>query len=331
MESVADWSIERKLEETLLRALPKLGPEVRSQLAALLTAENLAAIGVVLITWVASHAFGVGEAIDLIIVAVGVLGLGMSVFRGLDHLYSFAVGTYRARSTVDLDVAAGHFANAIGILGVQAVLAVLFRGAPKTYRAGLPRRMGPVTARGVAYRPTIRWTQYEPGVGQLREGSGWTTSWGDIVVSSRGSAQTRQIVLFHELVHQALTPKLQRLRNFRIANRDASYSYSSLSRYLEEGLAEAVARARVFGAQHALLGIRFPTQHQYVYLLRSGSGMSTNLRGSGVLPELAGLVIGAVQAAGVRYDVFVGRTADAAPPVPQRAAPAEIRPAPGAW
>lgn len=96
--------------------------------------------------------------------------------RGSHHLYQFAVRACGARSSSDLDAAGAHFATAVGILGIQAVLAVLFRGAPKTYRGGLPRRTGPVTARWMAYRPTIRWTKYEPKVGRLPAGKAGRTA-----------------------------------------------------------------------------------------------------------------------------------------------------------
>ena len=140
MAEVASWPFEKRLEETFTRCLPKLGPEARTQLAALITPEAIVIIAGVLIAWVVSHAFGVGEIIDIIILAVGVVSIGLAIFTGLDHLYDFAVGTYQARTEKDLDAAADHLAKAIGILGIQAVLAVLFRGAkmPQTVRGSRP-------------------------------------------------------------------------------------------------------------------------------------------------------------------------------------------------
>lgn len=307
MDSVADWALERRLEAVLQRALPKLGPEAKAQLQTLLTPQALAAVSAVLVAWVVSHAFGIGEVIDLILAVVGAVSIGMAVFDGLDRLYDFALGTYRARSSRDFDDAASHLAAAVNILGIQAVLAVLFRGAPKTYRGGLPK-WGPSTAVGKAYKPSVRWVKYEPGVGRLAAGEGWTTSWGDIVLSSRGSANTRQLVLFHERIHQLLTPKVYALRDFRIANRDASYRFSSLSRYLEEALAETVAQVRVFGMQKAFVGIRFPVRANYVYLLRHGAGPrhSRGLLGDGIAPELLGLTAGVIEVAGMYFDVYFG-------------------------
>lgn len=332
MESVSEWSIDRKLEEALRRALPKLGPEARSQVQALLTPQALATIGAVLVAWVISHAVGIGEIIDIIILSVGAFAIGMAVFDGLDHLYQFAVRAYRGRSSGDLDAAASHFAMAVSVLGIQAVLAVLFRGSPRTFRGGLPRGLGPTTARGMAYRPAFRWSKYEPKFGRLAAGEGWTNTWGDIVVSSRGSARTRQLVLLHERIHQFLTPKLYPLRNFRIANRDASYRHSSLSRYLEEALAETIAQVRVLGAKEALIGIRFPVNNQYVYLMRSGAGPmhSQMLRGSGLLTEITGLMTAGLLVSGMPFDVRIGKGNDEMAKADVIAAPAGLG-ASGSW
>lgn len=306
MESIADWPLERKLQEALTRSLPKLGPGVREQVSALLTKEALAVMAVVLVAWVVSHAFGVGEIIDLVILGVGAVAIGMAVFEGVDHLYEFAARAHGARTTEDLDASGDHFAKAVSILGIQAVLAVLLRGAPRSYRGGVNKR-GPVTPVGQAYRPTITWSKYVPGYGRLVAGQGWTTSWGNIVVSSRGSATTRQLVLLHEKVHQTLTPTAYRLRDFRISNRDASYRYSSLSRFLEEALAETYAQARVHGVREALSALRFPLnkESKYVYLFRRG-GYDSKFEGMGVLTELLGIASSTIAVEGTHYDLFMG-------------------------
>lgn len=304
MESVADWPLERKLQEVLTRSLPKLGPGVREQLSALLTKETLGIMAAVLTAWVVSHAFGVGEIIDVVILAVGAVAIGLAVFEGIDQLYQFAVRTYRARTMDDLDAAARHFAKAVSILGIQAVLAVLLRGAPRSYRGGI-RGHGPVTPVGQAYKPTLRWSKVRKNRTKLPAGDGSTNSWGDIIVSSRGSSKTRQLAMLHERIHQILTPKLHWLRNFRIANREGSYKFSSLSRFLEEALAEAYAQTRVHGVREALTGIRFPIQNGYVYLFRRGGG-TPDLEGLGIVPEFLGIAVGAVSVEGIVYDVFVG-------------------------
>lgn len=294
MANVATWSFERRLQETLTRTLPKLGPEARAQLAAIITPESIAIIAAVLLAWVVSHAFGVGEAIDIILLVTGVVAIGMAVFSGLDHLYEFASGAYNARSTNDLDVAADHLARAIGILGIQAVLAVLFRGRARGKRLDIG--LSPPRAPGARYRPTITQNPAAPA------GTGSTSFWGDIKVSTQGSATDRALVLLHERVHQTLAPRLYVLRNFRVNNRARSYFGSSLWRYVEEALAETAAQIGVNGMRQFFVGIRFPVQNGYVFLTRGG-GYNMYMAGRGVMPEGAALLTTGI-AAGMTFNLY---------------------------
>jgi hypothetical protein len=105
---VGNLPFEERLGETLRRTLPKLGPEARAQLEGLINPTALGIMAGCLIAWIVSHAFGLGEVIDIILAAVGVLSIGLAIFSGIDHLYDFAAGVYRANSTYDLDRAADH-------------------------------------------------------------------------------------------------------------------------------------------------------------------------------------------------------------------------------
>jgi hypothetical protein len=296
---ISRMSFEHRLGETFRRTLPKLGPEARAQLQAMINPQSLAIIAGVLVAWIVSHAFGIGEIIDAILLAVGVAAVGFAIFTGLDHLYDFAVGTYRARTERDLDVAADHLAKAISILGIQAVLAVLFRGAkaPRTGSGGrfIPRPPPPRTP-GLRYRPAVR---HDP---TLPPGRGSTSLYGDIVVSSRGSAQDQAVTLLHERVHQFLVPKLYFLRNFRVSNRGASYLRSSLWRYIEEALAETIAQVGVNGFRQLFAGLRFPIRGGYMYL-KQGGGYSPHFAGSGAIPEGAALIYKGV-VAGIAIEIW---------------------------
>jgi hypothetical protein len=286
MTDVARLSFEDRLSGTFNRTLPKLGPEARSQLAAVINPQSLAVIAGVLVAWIVSHAFGIGEIIDILILATGAVAIGFAVFTGLDHLYDFAIGVYRAKTSQDLDIAADNLAKAIAILGIQAVLAVLFRGAraPRTGSGGrINLGRPPPRTPGIRYRPTIK---HDPA---LPAGNGATSFWGDIVISSRGSANDRAVVLLHEKVHQFLMPKLYVLRNYRASNRASSYMRSSLWRYIEEALAETIAQVGVSGFRQFFTGMRFPVQSGYMYLTRGG-GYSAQFTGSGLIPEGAALV-----------------------------------------
>jgi hypothetical protein len=296
MAEVASWPFEKRLEEAITRCLPKLGPEARTQLAALITPEAIAVIAGVLIAWVVSHAFAVGEIIDVIILAVGVVSVGLAVFTGLDHLHDFAVGTYRAHTEQDLDAAADHLAKAIGILGIQAVLAVLFRGAkpPQTFRGTRPHPGSPPPRTpGWRYKPTTTTTPLGLNV------HAYTTFYGNIRISPNLTGAQRAVALRHEQVHQALAPKLYLLRNFRIDNRLRSYFNSSLWRFLEEALAQ------VYGTRQ-FVGVRFPVKTGYVFL-RKGGGFSPDMKGKGVLPEAMSLLhVGIL--GGVSYQLWFSPT-----------------------
>jgi hypothetical protein len=86
----------------------------------MLEPKSLALIGGTLVIWVGSHAFGVGEVVDAILLGVGVIALGFSVFEGAKAFKDFAVGAVRARSEADLDEAGRQFARAVVILGIDA-------------------------------------------------------------------------------------------------------------------------------------------------------------------------------------------------------------------
>jgi hypothetical protein len=286
MANVASMNFQQRLGEVFQRTLPKLAPEARTQLAALITPESLAIISGVLVAWVVGHAFGYGEAIDIVIGVVGFAAIGLSVFTGIDELYLFARETYSATGDSDLDQAAGHLARAIAILGIQAVLALLFKGRPKGGRvpAG-PEPTGP----GFRYKPTIIKTP------ALAAGEGSTTFWGDVEISTAGSPTDQAIVLLHEKLHQSLSPKFYLLRRFRVENRIGSYFRSSLYRYVEEALAETIGQVGVNGLSKTFVGLRFPVTNGYVYLTRAG-GYSSAMRGAGLVPETASLLAtGAVQ------------------------------------
>lgn len=134
--------------------------------------------------------------------------------------------------------------------------------------------------------------RYKPGITKdpsRPAGTGATSFWGDIVISTKGSAQDQALVLLHERVHQALAPRFYLLRDYRVSNRAGSYVRSSLWRYIEEAMAETVAQVGVRGVTEFLEGVRFPVANGYVYLTRTG-GYNPQLAGSGVFPEAAALL-----------------------------------------
>jgi hypothetical protein len=136
-------------------------------------------------------------------------------------------------------------------------------------------------------------------------------------VSTAGSANDRAVVLLHEQVHQFLSPKLYILRRFRVENRVGSYFKSSLYRYVEEALAETIAQVGINGFSNLFVGLRFPVQEGYVYLLRGG-GYSAAMGGSGLVPEGAALIASGATG-GFAFDLWFKKTDQAAlPPAASR-------------
>jgi hypothetical protein len=200
----------------------------------------------VLVLWAGSHAFGIGEAIDILLLATGAIFIGREAIDALDHLVKFARLAVQGSSVHDLDEAARHLSAAVTIIGVNVVLVLLTRGGVKAYQG--------------RYRPTIKGDPRAPA------GSGGTDKYGNITYSTAGTATDRALVLYHEQVHSALSPKLMLLREMRADLGIKGYSKSSFLRYLEEALAEGYAQLRVNGIKGLPAAIRFPVVNGYVEL-----------------------------------------------------------------
>ena len=294
--NVVSMSDGEKIGEAISRSLPLLGPEAREAAVKLLDPVVLATVAGVLAAWVVSHFIGIGEIIDAVLLAAGVLAIGMSVFDGVSELFQFARIALNASGESDLDTAARHFAEAVAILGIQAVLSLLLRGAPKTFRGGRVNVGAPPSfARGAVSRPPLRTTR------SLPPAHGETSAWGDIVISRLGTAQDRRIAALHENVHRILTPKVNALRTFRISNRASSYARSALSKYLEEALAETIAQVGVNGFGSAFTGIAFPVKNGYVTIMREMVIKGRVLRPFG--PELGGICASGFGIGGIRYEI----------------------------
>ncbi len=294
---ISGFSAAERIGSALQRSLPLLGPEAAREIEKLVEPKTLAIVAGVLVAWVVSHLVGVGEIVDAILVGAGIVTIGLSVFEGLDELYEFAKLALNASSSQDLDRSAQHFARAIAILGVQAVLAVLLKGAPKSFRGGKAKVGSPPPfAGGPVSRPPLTSTR------SLDAGAGATNAWGRIVISRLGTATDRRLAALHENIHRLLTPKLNVLRNFRVAGRSASYSRSTLSKYLEEMLAETVAQVGVNGLRSAFRGVSFPVQQGYVTLLREAIINGKKVRP--FLPELGGVLAGGFIFGGIRFEYW---------------------------
>lgn len=148
---ILEWPLEDKFAEALRRTAPKLPGSMRHEFEALLTPTSLGIMAGTLVVWAGSHAFGVGEIVDIALLAGGAFFLGMAVFDVAGELGDFLVVTSTAAVTDDLDEAASHLARAIAIMGVAAFIALLAqvargRGGGKGGTAEAPPKPVPENA-----------------------------------------------------------------------------------------------------------------------------------------------------------------------------------------
>jgi|GEM_PF-2546163 len=124
-----EWTLEDKFTEALRRTAPRLPGSMRHEFEALLSPTSLGIMAGSLVVWAGSHAFGVGEVVDIVLLAGGAAFLGMAVFDVSQELGHFLVVTSTTAVEKDLDEAASHLARAIAIMGVAAFIALLAKFA----------------------------------------------------------------------------------------------------------------------------------------------------------------------------------------------------------
>ena len=257
---VLSMSSSEKVAEAMRRSLPLLPEAARQQVMALLSPGSVALISGTLVVWAGSHFFGIGEVVDVVLLAVGVALTGAAALSGAKELMDFATEAMRARTDADLDRSARHFANAVSILGVAVVSALLLRRSVKDAAGrGVPGLRGFPSVAPPGSRPTIVRPATLPS-GMLGE----TDWWGNIAVIRNQSLTEQRVTLYHEWVHRWLTPRFGPLRELRVRLRASGYWRSALLRYLEEALAEGYAQLRVCGLGEVVSAIRFPIQGGYV-------------------------------------------------------------------
>lgn len=121
--------MEDKFAEALRRTAPKLPGSMRHEFEALLSPTSLRIMAGTLVVWAGSHAFGVGETVDIVLLAGGAFFLWMAVFDVAGELGDFLVVTSTAVVAEDLDEAASHLARAIAIMGLAAFITLLAKVA----------------------------------------------------------------------------------------------------------------------------------------------------------------------------------------------------------
>jgi hypothetical protein len=256
-------SIRDKVAEAMRLSLPLLPGEAQQVVMQMLQPASLAIMAATVAVWAGSQFFGVGEVVDAILLVVGVVTLGFSVFSGGQALYEFAVTAAGANSRQDLQKAAEYFAKAVTILGISTVQAVLLRGqAAKVIARGKPQiqpriAVGDPPVPGNQLRVTR--TATLPG-GVL----GVTDEYGTIEISRGQSLSEQRLTLLHELVHRYFSPRTGPFRKIRAELNISAYTRSAIMKYLEEAMAEGYSQLRVNGFAAAVRAYRFPLDNGYV-------------------------------------------------------------------
>ncbi len=124
-----EWPLDRKFGDVLQRTAPKLPANMRHEFLGLLSPTNIAIMATCLVAWAGSHAFGVGEAIDVLLVGLGMLFVGMAIIDVAKEVGDCVLETSGATEEKDLEAAASHLARAIAIIGVLAFIALFAKVA----------------------------------------------------------------------------------------------------------------------------------------------------------------------------------------------------------
>lgn len=95
--TVVTMSITDRLVQVLTRSKKNFGPDVAGAIDALVSPTNLAILGGTLVLWAGSHLFGVGEIVDVLLLAVGAFAIGWSIGDVAQDLYTFADRTLNGR------------------------------------------------------------------------------------------------------------------------------------------------------------------------------------------------------------------------------------------
>ena len=123
-DQVAQLSPAEKLLEAVEAAAKHLPGEVAEEIRAIFTPATLATMVGVFAAYIAAHATGIGQAMDIGMLIAGGIFFGLDAFAIFKDLAGFA-GAINATSEEELDDAGEHLASAIAKIGVDAVMTLL--------------------------------------------------------------------------------------------------------------------------------------------------------------------------------------------------------------
>lgn len=260
-QPISSWSSADKIGSAMRRSLPHLLAK-RERSSSPCCSRRRSRSSLRPLSLGPDRLIGVGEIVDLILLGVGVVAVGWSVFDGAGAFLDFATTAIDARTEADLDRAGDHFARAVTLLGISTLQALLLRGAARpVIRRGVPR-VRPIEPVGPPPSAGNRLQVSRPAT--LGGNLGITDAYGAIQVARDQSLTEQRLTLLHELVHRYFSPRTGQFLRFRASLNMTCYARSALLRYTEEALAEGYAQLRVNGLLSAVRQVRFPLQYGYV-------------------------------------------------------------------
>ncbi|KOC87362.1 hypothetical protein [Winslowiella iniecta] len=313
---IATMDLQARLEASITKAASLLPEDIGKQLLVLISPTSLATMAATVVLWAGSHFIGIGEIADIILLVVGWAAVGGVAVEAGSKLCDFATKTYNAHDEADLDDAASDLAQAITLIGINTVMALMLKKGPRdtfgtqlnkhkmpAYSSSLGRELAAVAPKnshpGWRYRPKIRFTD------KIEAGHGAADPWGDItigrrydrtVLSADEAAKKVLETIYHEKVHQFVAPKFYLLRELRAFINISAYQKSYILRYLEEFLAETIGLLRVRGLskKYIIQGLKFPLKNEYQITFVA------------LRHEAAGIFLGPIMVGGLIYNVYYG-------------------------
>ena len=131
VNAVPRMSLLDRFMEVCQRALKYMPDDAKDQFAQLLAPTSLEIMAGMFVIWAGSHAFGVGELGDAFLLGMGIGFLGMQAVTAGKHLLAMIQLTVTAKTEADLEQAAQHLAQFVTIVGIAALLYLVYKGAKK--------------------------------------------------------------------------------------------------------------------------------------------------------------------------------------------------------
>jgi hypothetical protein len=285
LKQVAMMTTDEKLTERLRRSLKYMPADVAKEISDFFSAPAIAVMLTTLVAWGVAHVVAIGEIADLILVIVGFAAVGWSVITVAKELMTFINACANAKTEMELEDGAKHFASAVAMVGVQVMMAILLRKPARSLK-----QKGMLNV--LKEKPSlIKEPLPPPGrlpfrfTAKLPEGKGYTDWYGYIRIAVFGTDDLKWAVTLHEKMHSFLRPKLAPLRELRAGFASSAYNRSAIMKYLEEVFAEcySICEREGYSWSNIEQALDFPIANRYVtvtQLVTEGEAVGTVVTGS---------------------------------------------------